>query len=142
MNFWQAFLSDQSRPQGVAEQVAAVQYQLCALFSSEAPLVKVAPQFKQVQSSNLCFGLNDFQTLSNQTDPAVFARQVEHWIKSFEPRLTMINVEVLDRDEQHNRISFSVEAQLLTDRGSQELTFDSSIDLSKQQAQLQEQEFV
>ena len=142
MNFWQAFLCDEPVAKGVAEEVAAVQFQLATLFSCEAPLVKVAAQFKQVQGSNLCFGLNDFQALSNQMDPATFAHQIEYWIKLYEPRLSMIHVEVLDRDENHNRINFSVEAQLITDRGLQELTFDSNIDLSKQQAQLQEQEFV
>ncbi len=142
MNFWQAFLCEEPGSQNVAEQVAAVQYQLRTLLSCEAPLVKIAPQFKQVQSSNLCFGLNNFQVLSNQMDPASFARQLEHWISLYEPRLSMVNVQVQKRDEQHNRINFTVEALLCTDSGLHELTFATSIDLSKQQASLEEQEFV
>lgn len=142
MIFWKAFIKDEDQKDSSADIVNAVEHQLSVLFSSEAPLRVVKSQFVHARKSNLCFGLDNFQTLSGHIDPTSFARQVEYWIKLYEPRLENINVEVFTRDEMNNRINFSIEAQLRSSTGVHDLTFSSNINLTNQKAQIEEQDFV
>ncbi|MGB1239853.1 MAG: type VI secretion system baseplate subunit TssE [Pseudomonadales bacterium] len=141
MIFWQAFMRGDG-PVAQSPLVAAIEQQLVTLFSSEAPLTLIAKQYREVQRSNLCFGLDNLQSVSSQMDSASFARQLEHWIKLYEPRLSAVNVEVRPKDERRNRIEFSVQAQVVSEGQTHELQFSSRMNLTSQLAELEENSFV
>ncbi|WP_027858906.1 type VI secretion system baseplate subunit TssE [Marinobacterium jannaschii] len=142
MVFWQAFLAEKHYGDPQDALVASVQYQLTRLLNSEAPLMKLPPQLQQVEGSNLRFGLDSLQTISSQMNNEQFARQLEDWVKAFEPRLAAVQVEVHAREEHKNRVSFSLLARLKTERGSHALVFDSSISLAGQKVEMEGQEIV
>jgi type VI secretion system lysozyme-like protein len=122
--------------------IAAIEYQLAALLSCEAPLRPIAKQYREVAHSNMCFGLDNFQSASGHMDSESFARQMGYWIKLFEPRLQNIKVEVHPRDEKHNQITFSIQAELVSEGEMHELNFNSKMNLSSQKTELEEDSFV
>jgi len=142
MIFWQAFMRDAETPSSAPDLIAAIEYQLAALLSCEAPLRHIAKQYKEVRQSNMCFGLDNFQSASGHMDSESFARQMGYWIKLFEPRLKNIKVAVQPRDEKRNQIGFSVQAELVSEGEVHELNFNSKMNLSSQKAELEEDSFV
>lgn len=142
MIFWQAFLADKPSRDQEEALVASVEYQLERLLNSEAPLMSLDSRYKEVEASNLRFGLDSLQTISSQMDNDQFARKLENWVKAFEPRLSDVSVEVHERDEHKNRVSFSLLARLVTDRGTHALMFDSSIDVAGQKVAMEGQQIV
>lgn len=142
MIFWKTFLAEQDKEDDVDSLIAAVEYQLTQLLSSEAPLMEISSRFKEVDASNLRFGLDNLQSISSQMNRDEFAGQVEKWVKAFEPRLAEVSVEVYERDEQRNRINFSLVARLKTQTGSRALMFDSNINLADQKVEVEGQDLV
>lgn len=142
MIFWKTFIKESENTDHIQDLISAIEFQLSNLLSSEAPLLTIAPQFREVRLSNYCYGLDNFQTLSSQSEDTVISHQLEYWIKVFEPRLENIQVEMLGREETHNRIRFNVQATLVGESSIETLTFDSKINLTNQKAFLKEQEIV
>jgi len=142
MVFWKTFLAREPVGNGHEALVAAVRYQLTRLLESEAPLTLLPPRLAQVERSNMRFGLDCLQSISSQMDRDRFARQLEGWIKSFEPRLSDVRVEVYERDEANNAINFSLVARLKTERGTHALVFDSNMSLIDQKVDMEGQDLV
>lgn len=88
------------------------------------------------------FGLDSMYSISSQLDHDQFARSVEQWVRSFEPRLSEISVFLEDSDPRKNMICFSLMAKLKTPNGNHVFLFDSNISLSNQIASLEGQEVV
>ncbi|WP_191601247.1 type VI secretion system baseplate subunit TssE [Marinomonas algicola] len=140
MIFWNAFLRDeQSRGDDVLE---SIRYQLSTLLNSEAPMMTFAKGFKEVEASNIRFGLDSSYSISSQMDKDQFARSVESWVRSFEPRLSEVSVFVEESDPLKNVICFSLMAKVKTANGNHVFLFDSNISLSDQVANLEGQEVV
>lgn len=142
MLFWKAFLASEESLDAVEERIAAIRYQMTRFLESEAPLVAWSERLKHVECSNMRFGLDCIQSISSQMDKTRFSRQLEGWLKAFEPRLSNIRVEAYEHDEGSNLINFSVLAHLNTEQGRHALVFDSNISLANQKADVGEQEFV
>ncbi len=142
MSFWNAFLNKEQGTERSDELVRSVEYQLCALFGSEAPLMPVSHRFKQVRQSNFCYGLESIQSISSQMDKDEFTRYVRKLVQAFEPRLSQVSVEVFERDETRNRINFSLTAQLNTHQGTRIVEFDSNISLADQGTEIEGQDIV
>ncbi|GGB82425.1 hypothetical protein GCM10011352_05310 [Marinobacterium zhoushanense] len=142
MVFWQTFLADEPVADQYEALVASVRYQLKQLLESEAPLTTLPAKLAQVERSNMRFGLDCLQSISSRMDKDQFARQLESWIKAFEPRLSDVRVEVYERDETNNAINFSLVARLKTDRGQHALVFDSNLSLVDQKVDIEGQDLV
>ena len=142
MAFWKTFLAARVPDNAHEALVSAVEYQLSCLLNSEAPLMSLPAKLQEVEKSNLRFGLDNLHSISSLMDKEAFSRQVEKWVMAFEPRLSAVTVEVYQRDAQRNRISFSLLAQLKTERGLHTLTFDSSINLTDQRVEIEGQDLV
>lgn len=140
MIFWKTFLRDeQNRGDDVLE---SIRYQLSTLLNSEAPMISFSKGFKEVESSNARFGLDSSYSISSQMNKDQFARSVETWVKSFEPRLSDVSVFVEESDPRKNVICFSLMAKVKTGNGNHVFLFDSNISLSDQVAKLEGQEVV
>ncbi|MCE0557538.1 MULTISPECIES: type VI secretion system baseplate subunit TssE [unclassified Motilimonas] len=142
MSFWQTFINTKDGISPSQREVESVRYHLSQLLTSEAPLMLIDDSFQQVSSSSMRFGIEDMQLLQANLDNQQFAYQVEHWIKTFEPRLDKVSVELKQRDESKNAICFTLFAELRTEAGLQELVFDSKIKLSDLSATLEDEDLV
>ena len=141
MMFWKTFLNQDGDQIG-DDLLASVRAQLTHLLNSEAPLYPIANVFRETLHSNFRYGLDSLHTVSSQMDQDQFARQLEGWIRTFEPRLTNVAVEVVEGDASRNVITFSVMAKVKTDTGEHALLFDSSLNLGDQKVQMEGQEIV
>ncbi len=128
MSFWDTFLS-QSDTQSNSE-INDVKYHLTKLFEAEASLTEIDSRLTEVNRSTLRFGIEDVQLLSASLDQTQLALKIESWIKIFEPRLTQLSVELLERKPGENCVSFSINATMKTQYGEKELIFDSKIALN------------
>lgn len=141
MMFWKTFLADEQDRIG-DDLLASVRSQLTHLLNSEAPLLPISHPYQESLHSNYRFGLDSLHTISSQMDHEQFARQLEDWINTFEPRLQNVAVEVVEGDASRNVISFSVMAKVKTETGVHALLFDSNLNLGNQKVQMEGQEIV
>lgn len=129
MSFWQAFIQP-SNESSTNSELDDIKYHLTRLFESEASLVDIDDRFIELQRSNFRFGIEDVQLLSASLDQTQLALRLERYISHFEPRLTHVLVELNERKESENAITFSIVAKANTAQGLKELVFDSKISLN------------
>ncbi|WP_394251165.1 type VI secretion system baseplate subunit TssE [Vibrio profundi] len=139
MSFWNTFISD-SKPYQDAE-VEDIKFHLTKLLEAEASLIDVDDRLQEINRSNLKFGIEDIQLLSATLERTQLAVRIESWIKSFEPRLHQISVELNERKEGDNALSFNIIAKVKTSHGEQELIFDSKIALIDLATSLEEDSY-
>ncbi|NOH70022.1 type VI secretion system baseplate subunit TssE [Vibrio pectenicida] len=128
MGFWKAFIETKGYAQ--KEEIDDIKYHLIKLFESESPLLNIDDRFIQLQRSNLRFGIEDVQLLSASLDQAQLSIRLESYIRHFEPRLSQVMVELLERNDNENALVFNIIARANTSKGEQELIFDSKISLN------------
>ncbi|GLT17778.1 hypothetical protein GCM10007938_15560 [Vibrio zhanjiangensis] len=128
MGFWSAFIDSRNSAQN--EEVEDIKYHLTKLLESESSLLNIDDRFIEIQRSNLRFGIEDVQLLSASLDQAQLAIRLESYIRHFEPRLSRVMVELLERNETENALVFNIIAKAKTSKGEQELVFDSKISLN------------
>lgn len=141
MIFWKTFL----QAEGVShhdETLEAIRYQLTVLLNSEAPMLSLPKNLKQVEKSTVRFGLDSIYSISSQMDNDQFSRSMEGWIRDFEPRLSDVHVDIEEIETHKNIISFSLMARVSTETGNHALMFDSNICLANQTVSLEGQEVV
>ncbi|MCW8332971.1 type VI secretion system baseplate subunit TssE [Vibrio sp. SCSIO 43135] len=138
MSFWNTFLS----PNTVKDNhIDDIKYHLTKLFEAEASLVEIDNRLGEVNRSNFRFGIEDIQLLSASLDQTQLARRIESWIQNFEPRLSNVSVELIERKEGENALSFNIIAKTKTEYGDQELVFDSKIALNDLSTSLDEDSY-
>ena len=128
MGFWKAFIESKGYAQ--KEEIDDIKYHLIKLLESESPLLNIDDRFIQLQRSNLRFGIEDVQLLSASLDQAQLSIRIESYIRHFEPRLSQVMVELLERNDSENALVFNIIARANTSKGEQELIFDSKISLN------------
>ncbi|MCB5358748.1 lysozyme [Vibrio lentus] len=139
MSFWKTFISD-SKPYKDAE-IEDIKFHLTKLLEAEASLTDIDNRLVEVNRSNLKFGIEDIQLLSATLEKTQLTLRIETWIKSFEPRLHDISVELGERKEGDNSLSFNIIAKVKTSYGEQDLIFDSKIALSDLTTSLEEDNY-
>ncbi|WGS59353.1 GPW/gp25 family protein [Vibrio lentus] len=139
MSFWKTFISD-SKPYKDAE-IEDIKFHLTKLLEAEASLTDIDKRLVEVNRSNLKFGIEDIQLLSATLEKTQLTLRIETWIKSFEPRLHDISVELGERKEGDNSLSFNIIAKVKTSYGEQDLIFDSKIALSDLTTSLEEDNY-
>ncbi|MEZ9289024.1 GPW/gp25 family protein [Vibrio lentus] len=139
MSFWKTFISD-SKPYKDAE-IEDIKFHLTKLLEAEASLTNIDNRLVEVNRSNLKFGIEDIQLLSATLEKTQLTLRIETWIKSFEPRLHDISVELGERKEGDNSLSFNIIAKVKTSYGEQDLIFDSKIALSDLTTSLEEDNY-
>lgn len=139
MSFWTTFISD-SKPYKDAE-IEDIKFHLTKLLEAEASLTDIDNRLVEVNRSNLKFGIEDIQLLSATLEKTQLTLRIETWIKSFEPRLHNISVELGERKEGDNSLSFNIIAKVKTSYGEQDLIFDSKIALSDLTTSLEEDNY-
>ncbi|MGF1747905.1 MULTISPECIES: GPW/gp25 family protein [Vibrio] len=139
MTFYQAFISPNDSSKD--DELEDIRYHLTKLLESEAPLVAISSYYKAIRRSNYAFGITDVQLLNANLDQAQLAKRLESWLVTFEPRLSDVSVEMVERREGCNSILFTIIARYASKKGTKTLIFDSKIALSDFSAQLSEEDY-
>jgi len=87
---------------------------------------------RQLNRSLLTYGMPDFSssTLSNSIQQDRLRRAVEETISRFEPRLSRVNVAIVEGKEHERSVRFRIDAMLRVDPAPEPVTFDSVLQLS------------
>lgn len=139
MSFWRTFVAQSSITRDA--EIDDIKYNLTKLFESEAPLMDIDDRLSQTLKSNLRFGIEDIQLLSANLDQTQLSMCIADWIKHFEPRLSSVMVELIERKENENALAFHIIAQANTQNGKKELIFDSKISLSDLTTSMEEDSY-
>ena len=106
MSFYNTFLSD--KPSNEDREVEDIKYNLTRLFESEASLIDLDERLLEINRSIYRFGIEDSQLLSATLDSTQLSIRLATLINDFEPRLSDVTVELRDRKEGENAISFNI----------------------------------
>ncbi|MGR5295710.1 type VI secretion system baseplate subunit TssE [Vibrio mediterranei] len=137
MSFYNAFIQSSRQD----DEIDDIRYHLTRLLESEAPLIAVENSLSEVKRSSFTFGITDVQLLTANLDQTQLARKIETWLTTYEPRLSDVSVEMLERREGQNCIQFTILAKYLSQDGEQTLVFDSKIALGDFSANISEEEY-
>ncbi|MGR5362625.1 type VI secretion system baseplate subunit TssE [Vibrio barjaei] len=137
MSFYNAFIQSSRQD----DEIDDIRYHLTRLLESEAPLIAVENSLSEVKRSSFTFGITDVQLLTANLDQTQLARKIETWLTTYEPRLSDVSVEMLERREGQNCIQFTILAKHLSQDGEQTLVFDSKIALGDFSANISEEEY-
>ncbi|MCY9873356.1 type VI secretion system baseplate subunit TssE [Vibrio barjaei] len=137
MSFYNAFIQSSRQD----DEIDDIRYHLTRLLESEAPLIAVENSLSEVKRSSFTFGITDVQLLTANLDQTQLARKIETWLTTYEPRLSDVSVEMLERREGQNCIQFTILAKHLSLDGEQTLVFDSKIALGDFSANISEEEY-
>ncbi|MCY9852705.1 type VI secretion system baseplate subunit TssE [Vibrio mediterranei] len=137
MSFYNAFIQSSRQD----DEIDDIRYHLTRLLESEAPLIAVENSLSEVRRSSFTFGITDVQLLTANLDQTQLARKIEAWLTTYEPRLSDVSVEMLERREGQNCIQFTIVAKHLSQDGEQTLVFDSKIALGDFSAKISEEEY-
>ncbi|ASI91133.1 type VI secretion system baseplate subunit TssE [Vibrio mediterranei] len=137
MSFYSAFIQSSRQD----DEIDDIRYHLTRLLESEAPLIAVENSLSEVRRSSFTFGITDVQLLTANLDQTQLARKIETWLITYEPRLSDVSVEMLERREGQNCIQFTILAKHLSQDGEQTLVFDSKIALGDFSAKISEEEY-
>jgi type VI secretion system protein ImpF len=118
-----------ARRRGDEEELAAsITRDLHTLLNARRQEFLVPPEFEEVATSIVNFGLPDFTSCGNlrfTSEQGKLCRWIEEAIRTYEPRLRNVTVRVLDKENVTTVLRFRVEAksELTADR----LSFDMGL---------------
>jgi type VI secretion system protein ImpF len=107
------------------EPAASIACDLHDLLNTRRQEVLVPPEFEQVASSIVNFGIPDFTACGNlrfTSEQGKLCRWIEEAIRTYEPRLCNVTVRVLDKENVTSILRFRVEARL--ELTAERLSFD------------------
>src|SRR5262249_26040982 len=113
--------------QSLREMKLALCRDLGALLNTKRTESDVPEDFEQANASLAAFGLPDFTSFSlkNPADQNRLRRAIEQAIRTFEPRLTPVEVTLTERNELDPILRFRVEALLRVEPSPEPVTFDT-----------------
>ncbi|MBI1358644.1 MAG: type VI secretion system baseplate subunit TssE [Acidobacteria bacterium] len=100
----------------------------------------VEPRFQEVEKSLYRYGLPDFTAygLSSADDADLLVGSVKEALEIFEPRLKDVRVVPLEVTSKGlRRVRFRIEAKLMMDPASERVSFDTLLELSSGQYQIE-----
>jgi type VI secretion system protein ImpF len=112
-----------------ARLVAAIANDLGILLNTRRQEELVPPEFEQVTTSIVNFGLPDIMKLGlrSTTDQTRLRRWIEEAIRTFEPRLTSVSVKLVGWEQNNPVLRFRVEAEVLVDGGTESVSFEPAL---------------
>jgi type VI secretion system protein ImpF len=124
------------RPLSWSESVArmrdSVKRDLEWLLNTRRISEPASDDFPEVQQSVYHFGLPDITSLSRDSSdtPEQLRRQIEECIRLFEPRLTAVQVQTRESDnDPRHKLHFSIQALLDIDPNPERVLFDTVLEV-------------
>ena len=113
MSFSLAFL-DQEPNVPIEQKIAQ---QLERLLESTSPEQIVGAEFSNIQTSNLCFGLQMNWALGNNNQNKMIRFSLQQQLSRFEPRVLAISDVDIYEDDQNNAVGFFINAHVYSENG-------------------------
>lgn len=115
------------RPDSLEQMEVSIARDLRALLNTRREEWLVPKEFEEASSSILNFGLPDFLSyaLRVPSEQARLRRTLENVIRTFEPRLTNIQVAIAGWDDNSQMLRFRVEAALKVEPMPEPVTFEA-----------------
>jgi type VI secretion system protein ImpF len=130
------------RTQSLKELKSSVRRDLEWLLNSRRTPLEPPQSFKELWHSIYCYGLPDSTGLALRSveDRARLARAVEFAISAFEPRLTHVAVNIPAAAPSSMKVHFQIEALLHTEPAPERIYFDSTLELTSGEYQVEGEE--
>ena len=130
-----------SRAESVRAMRRAVQRDLEILLNTRNPLFDLAPEFENASSSVIAFGLPDFTALNvgNPSHQERLRQQIKHVLEVFEPRLRSVTLTLVPEGLSERVLRLRVDAQLVIDPVSEDVSFDIVMPLINRSYEVKEQ---
>jgi len=117
---------------GTEQLVSAVRRDVATLLNSRQTHQGLCDDYPQCARSLLAFGLPDPPSMEahTSTQREAIARQIEHVVRQFEPRLSGVRISLLEPfDEREQAVHYLIEAQLQVGSGP-DIAFEVILDLT------------
>ena len=131
-----------TRFQRISQLKESVARDLGALLNTrQETLEEIPPEFTELRSSLLVYGLPDFTSLSlmNPEDSRYIKRALEQAIERFEPRLMRVRVEVENPKSTDRGLHFHIEGLLQVRPAPEFVSFDGVIQLGTRECVIEGQ---
>lgn len=112
----------------------AVARDLTDLLNTPRSEADIPAEFEHVNRSIAAFGIQDFT--ASPVDPESVRSAIEKSVRTFEPRLSHINVRV--RETATFRLGFRIEATLIVDVHSETVTFEAAVPTDSRRFEVRE----
>lgn len=123
--------SEHSRQRKLKDLRSSVRRDLESLLNARYRVVSPPEQFKQLSTSLLNYGLPDLATV-NMLDVEKrqeFTRNIEHIIRTYEPRFKSVKVSYIDNTRSTDRtLRFRIDAVMYADPAPEVIVFDSVLE--------------
>ncbi len=122
-----------TRAQSVRQLKASLRRDLEFLLNTRRTPEPATDAFKELKKSLFNYGLPDFTSVSlnSPKDKNSLLRAMEETIATFEPRLASVRVSLIEDPNPMNRIlRFQIEALLLMDPAPEQISFDTTLNLT------------
>ena len=125
-----------TRAQSIRELKTSLQRDLEWLLNTRRIVAELPESAEALRNSLFYYGLPEFRELPISTAADVLSRYIEVAVKTFEPRLMGIRVNMRPVEGVGRMAHFSIEAILLIDPVPERITFDTVLELTKGEYQV------
>lgn len=123
--------SEKSRQRKLKDLRNNVRRDLENLLNSRCRIISPPEELQEVNSSLLNYGLPDLATINmlDVVKKKEFTRNVEHIIRTFEPRFKSVKVNHIDNADKTDRaVRFRIDAVMYADPAPEVIVFDSVLE--------------
>lgn len=123
--------SEKSRQRKLKDLRNNVRRDLENLLNSRCRIISPPEELQEVNSSLLNYGLPDLATINmlDVVKKKEFTRNVEHIIRTFEPRFKSVKVNHIDNTDKTDRaVRFRIDAVMYADPAPEVIVFDSVLE--------------
>ena len=138
MSLLEKLLQQPADSQDMAQVRRSVQRHLKMLMESRQPLWQLPAGTDELQASLACYGMSNLHQTRTPYHAQKLCLQIEALIRNFEPRLSEVSVSFDTIDEQSNAVKLRIDAVLQVAGQSEELWFDSTVNLTNATVDLKE----
>ncbi|CZF78275.1 Gene 25-like lysozyme [Grimontia celer] len=107
----------------------AIVSHVASLISSRAPIWKESLK-PTLQGTVAALGMQNIARSQSKANSEVVGEEIRQLIKTFEPRLSGVELEVNEESTRKNQLEFRITAVMHTDQGDETVVFDSFLDFS------------
>ncbi|KXF83491.1 type VI secretion system baseplate subunit TssE [Enterovibrio coralii] len=103
---------------------------IASLISGRAPIWVGSEDASNLGGTIVTMGIQNLARSQSKANSEVVGEEIRQLIKTFEPRLSAVELEVNEETTNNNQLEFRITAVMHTDYGDETVVFDSFLDFS------------
>ncbi|MEZ9524570.1 type VI secretion protein [Enterovibrio norvegicus] len=103
---------------------------ISSLISGRAPIWTGDNDANSLKGTIATLGMQNISRSQSKANSEVVGEEIRQLIKTFEPRLSAVDLEVNEDTTANNQLEFRITAIMHTDQGDETVVFDSFLDFS------------